>query len=74
MMWIEAMNRFEIQCITEGLQLDKAGISTKIQSQWIEQMILCKNWHDSSLQVSIKHFMCTLLDGIVLVMNVGQKR
>ena len=31
-MWIESMNSFEIQCITEGLQIDKAGISTKIQS------------------------------------------
>ena len=27
------MNRFEIQCVTEGLQIDKAGLSTKIQSQ-----------------------------------------
>ena len=27
------MNSFEIQCITEGLQIDKAGFSTKIQSQ-----------------------------------------
>ena len=32
-MWIESMNSFEIQCITEGLQLDKAGLNTKIQSQ-----------------------------------------
>ena len=32
-MWIESMNGFEIQCITEGLQIDKAGLSTKIQSQ-----------------------------------------
>ena len=31
-MWIESMNGFEIQCITEGLQIDKAGLSTKIQS------------------------------------------
>ena len=31
-MWIESMNSFEIQCITEGLQIDKAQ-STKIQSQ-----------------------------------------
>ena len=31
--WIESMNSFEIQCNTEGLQIDKAGISTKIQSQ-----------------------------------------
>ena len=27
------MNSFEMQCITEGLQIDKAGLSTKIQSQ-----------------------------------------
>ena len=32
-MRIEAMNSFEIQCITEGLQIDKARLSTKIQSQ-----------------------------------------
>ena len=32
-MWIESMNSFENQCITEGLQIDKAGLSTKIQSQ-----------------------------------------
>ena len=32
-MWIQSMNGFEIQCITEGLQIDKAGLSTKIQSQ-----------------------------------------
>ena len=36
-MWIESMNSFEIQCITEGLQMDKGGfvhsLSTKIQSQ-----------------------------------------
>ena len=31
-MWIESMNSFEIRCITEWLQIDKAGISTKIQS------------------------------------------
>ena len=27
------MNSFEIQCNTKGLQIDKAGINTKIQSQ-----------------------------------------
>ena len=32
-MWIESMNSFEIQCITEDLQIDKAGLGTKIQSQ-----------------------------------------
>ena len=30
MMWFESMNSFEIKCITEGLQIDKAGLSTKI--------------------------------------------
>ena len=32
-MLIESMNSFGIQCITEGLQIDKAGSTTKIQSQ-----------------------------------------
>ena len=32
-MWIESMTSFEIQCITERLQIDKARLSTKIQSQ-----------------------------------------
>ena len=32
-MWIESMIGFEIQCNTEGLQIDNAGINTKIQSQ-----------------------------------------
>ena len=32
-MWIESMNSFEIQCNTEELQIDKAGINTKIQSE-----------------------------------------
>ena len=27
------MNSFEIQCITEELQIDNVGLSTKIQSQ-----------------------------------------
>ena len=27
------MNSFEIQCITEGLQMDKEGLSTEIQPQ-----------------------------------------
>ena len=30
---MESMNSFQIQCITEGLQIDKAGLSTKILSQ-----------------------------------------
>ena len=36
-------------------------------------MILCNTWHDSSLQVSIKHFMCTRLDEMELVRNVGHR-
>ena len=32
-MWIESMNSFEIQCNTEGLQIGKAGINTRIESQ-----------------------------------------
>ena len=35
-------------------------------------MISCKNWYDFSLQVSIKHFMCTLLVVMVLDRNVEQ--
>ena len=30
---MESMNSFEIQCITEGLQIDQAGLSTNIRSQ-----------------------------------------
>ena len=32
-MWIESMNSSGIQCNTEALQIDNAGINTKIQSQ-----------------------------------------
>ena len=32
-MWIESMIGFEIQCNTEGLQIDNAGLYTMIQSQ-----------------------------------------
>ena len=35
-MWIGSMNSFEIQCITEGLQIDKAGSSTKSHSQLVK--------------------------------------
>ena len=38
-----------------------------------EQKILCENWPDSSLQVSIKHFMCNLLDEMELVRSVGHR-
>ena len=36
-------------------------------------MMLGENWHDSSFQVSIKHFMCTLLDEMEFVKNVAQR-
>ena len=36
-------------------------------------MILSENWPDSSLQFSIKPFMCTLLDEMELVRNMGQR-
>ena len=32
-MWIESMNSFEFKCNTEMLQIDKAGMNPKIQSQ-----------------------------------------
>ena len=32
-MWIESIIGFGIQCNTEGLQIDNAGLYTKIQSQ-----------------------------------------
>ena len=32
-MWILSMSSFGTQCVTEGLQIDKAGLTTKIQSQ-----------------------------------------
>ena len=67
------MNSFEIQRNTEGLQIDKAGLDTRIQSQIHKQMILSETWPDCSLQITIKHFMCTLLDGTELVRNVGQR-
>ena len=68
-MWIESMIGFGIQCNTEGLQIDNAGINTKIQSQ----MDNTKDWSDSGLQDSIRHFMCTLLGEMVLVRNVGHR-
>ena len=37
------------------------------------QKILHESWTGSSLQDSIKYFMCTLLGGMVLVRNVGHR-
>ena len=53
--------------------MDKAGINTKIQSQMDKTKILCESWPDSSLQVSIKHFMSTALGEMELVRNVGHR-
>ena len=39
----------------------------RFNHQWIVQKFLCENWPDSSLQFSIMHFMCTLLDEMELV-------
>ena len=36
-------------------------------------MILSESWPDSSLQVSIKHFMYTLLGEMELLRNMGQR-
>ena len=73
-MCIESMKSFEIQCITEGLQIDKAGICTKIQSQMDKtNHFYEKPWHDCSLQIGIKHFKCTCLDVMALIRNVGQR-
>ena len=72
-MWIESMIGFGIQCNTEGLQIDNAGINTKIQSPRDNTKILYKSWSDSGLQDSIRHFMCTRLGEMVLVRNVGHR-
>ena len=36
-------------------------------------MILYENWHDCCFPISLKHFMCTLLDEMELVRNMGQR-
>ena len=45
----------------------------RFNHKWIKQMILSENWPDSSLQVSINHFMCTLLGEMELVRNMGHR-
>ena len=42
--WIESMNSFEIQCITQGLEIDNAKLNTKIQSPielWFDLELPC---------------------------------
>ena len=36
-------------------------------------MFLSENWHESSLQVSIKHFMCTYLGEMEPFRNMGHR-
>ena len=72
-MWIESMIDFGIQCNTEGLQIDSAGIITKIQSQMDNTKDFYESRTDSGLQDCIRHFMCTLLGEMVLVRNVGHR-
>ena len=36
-------------------------------------MILSGSWPDCSLQLSMKHFMCTLLGELELVSNMGHR-
>ena len=50
------MNGFEIQCITEGLQIDNARLGTKIQSQMDKTNdFYMENGHKSVLRNSPKH-------------------
>ena len=64
---------FGIQCNTEGLQIDKAGLYTYIQSQMDNTKDLHENWSDSCLRGCIRHFMCTLLGEMVLVRTEGHR-
>ena len=67
------MNVLEIQCITEGLQIDKASTSTKIQSQMDKTNdFYMENRHLSALRISLKHLMCTFSKAMVLVRNLEQ--
>ena len=54
------MNSFEIQYIIEGLQIDNASFSTKIQSQKDKTNdFYIENRHKSGHRNSLKHLMCT---------------
>ena len=57
--WMESMNSFKIQCVTEGLQIDNASLSTKIQSKNDGTNVFhMENRHTSGLRNRLKHLMC----------------
>ena len=61
-------------CNKEGLQIDKCRSKCKAPKVCKQKkMILCENWHDSGLQDNTKHFMCTRLDEMELVRNLGHR-
>ena len=72
-MWIESMNGLKSSVIQKGCRWTKQVWIQRINHKWILQKILCEHWPDSSLQISIKHFMCTRLDEMELVRNVGHR-
>ena len=58
--WMESTNSFEIQCITEGPQIDNASLSTRIQSQKDKTNdFYIKTGQRTGLRNSLKHLMCT---------------
>ena len=59
-MWIESMIGFGIQCNTEGLQIDKAGLYTNIESQKKEKVLFhCFEAYSSCIRdaLSIQAFL-----------------
>ena len=67
------MNSLKSSVTQKGCRETKQVSIQRFNHKWIVQKILCEHWPDSSLQVSIKHFMCTLLDEMELVRNVGHR-
>ena len=72
-MWIQSMNSLKSSVTQKGCRQTKQAYIQRFNHKWIKQTILCENWSDSCLQVSIKHFMCSLLDEMELVANMGQR-
>ena len=72
-MWIESMNSLKFSVTHQGCRQTNQVHTQRFNHKWIIQKILYETWTDSSLQDSIKHFMCTLLGVMVLVRNVGHR-
>ena len=70
-MWFESMNSLKSSVTQKGCSQTKQVQTQRFNHKWIIQKILYENWTASSLHISIKHFMCTLLGEMVLVRNVG---